>query len=137
MGCAKTVSVILSAVLATIAAWLLSYFCFSASPGYAFRSQESTIQMFVHLAAALAMAASYGVSVYLLLVWNAGGKLAAAGVLFLGLMGELVFLIVLPNGLRLIDTIFWAVPTSSTSHLFNGLNIAFGMAGFFTKRRTG
>ncbi|MBN2083835.1 MAG: hypothetical protein JW748_01330 [Anaerolineales bacterium] len=137
MGCAKTVSVILSAVLATIAALLLSYFFFSASPAYLFRSQDSAIQVFVHLAAALVIAAAYGVTIYLLLVWNAGGKLAAAGVLIFGLMGELIFLIVLQNGPRLIETIFWAVCTSSTSHLFNGLNIAFGLAGFFTKRRIG
>jgi hypothetical protein len=136
MGCAKTVTVVFSAVLATIAAWLLSYFCLP-SPAYLFNGLSLHIQVFVQLAAVLIMAAAYGIAVYLLLIWNSGGKLAALGVLFLGLLGETIFLVVLQNAVPLGGTIFWAVMMSSTSHLFNGLNIAFGLAGFFTKRRTG
>ena len=136
MGCAKTASVILSAVLATIAAWLLGYFCFPGL-GYLFQYLDPKIQEFVQLAAVLIMAAAYGITVYLLLIWNSGGKLAALGVLFFGLFGELLFLIVLHNIAVFHEIFLWNMMLSSTSHLFNGLNIAFGVAGFFTKRRTG
>jgi hypothetical protein len=152
MKLAKTFSVAAMILLTTIVLDIMSFLYSQSEVSYTASADE--LKFLPQMGLVVVLAVLLGITVWMMLVWDAGDKIPPALMLLLGLSGVCIILFRFSNGvfvMNFLDCIPFltsrqVVETSSVFLYFlmyystgfvSLLYIAFGVAGFFTKRKPG
>ena len=131
----KTISVILGTLLTAVIAWSSSYYCSYTQKCYKLVDFGARTQYAIEMVVAIVVALVFCAVAWLMLVWDAGDKIPPAVMLLLGLLGVSVYLIYLFADFKFHSPSWFPSFYASTARMVSALFIAFGVAGFFTKKK--
>ncbi len=134
----KTIAVIPAILISTLVSWIVSYVFLAFRAGDLIDNLAADVKIPIRLGAFLLIALVFCAAVYLMLVWDSGDRLPPLVMLFLGVFWYLIFFFfILSQPLIFLISPIRDLSFAPLTHLVNALNIAFGAAGLFTKRKPG